>query len=100
MVKKGHFWAQHEVLGNSPNIIYCKVCSYIARKEFLALHNAAIYLQALWRGISCSCIYRSAGSKCLCILSTPYMFVGIVSFFHVKSCEITMNIFQLFFFLF
>ena len=60
-----------EVLGNSAKIIQCKVCSYIARKEFLALCNAAIDLQALWRGISCSCIYRSAGSKCLCILSTP-----------------------------
>jgi hypothetical protein len=53
-----------EVLGNSAKIIQRKVRSYIARKEFLALRNASIHLQALWRGISCSCICRSAGSKC------------------------------------
>ena len=60
-----------EVLGNSEKNIQCKVRSYTARKLFLALRNAAIDLQALWRGISCSCICRSAGSKFLCILSTP-----------------------------
>ena len=60
-----------EVLGNSTKIIQCKVRSYIARKEFLALHNAGIDPQALWRGISCSCICMYDGSKCLCILSTP-----------------------------
>ena len=60
-----------KVLGNSTKNIECKFCSYIARKEFIDLRNAAIDLQALWRGISCSCICRSVGSKCLCILSTP-----------------------------
>ena len=48
-----------QVLGNLAKIIQCKVHSYIARKEFLALRNATINLQALWRGISCSCICRS-----------------------------------------
>ena len=60
-----------EVLGNSEKNIQCKVRSYTARKLFLALRNAAIDFQALWRSISCSCICRSASSKCLCILSTP-----------------------------
>ena len=36
-----------EVLGNSEKIIQCKVHSYIARKEFIALHNATIDLQSL-----------------------------------------------------
>ena len=40
-----------EVLGNSAKKFQCKVRSYIARKEFLALHNVVIDLQALWRGI-------------------------------------------------
>ena len=60
-----------EVLGNSEKNIQCKVRSYTARKLFLALRNAAIDFQAVWRSISCSCICRSASSKCLCILSTP-----------------------------
>ena len=59
-----------EVLGNSTKIIQCKVRSYIARKYFFSLRNDVIDLQALWRGISCACICRSIGSKCLCILST------------------------------
>ena len=33
-----------EVMGNSTKIIQCKVRSYIAQKEFLALRNAAIDL--------------------------------------------------------
>ena len=69
-----------KVLGNSTKNIQCNVRSYIARKEFLALCNAAIDLQALWRGISCSCIYMSAGSKCLCILSTPAVSENCFSF--------------------
>ena len=60
-----------EVLRNSAKIIQCKVCSYIAREEFLALRNVVIDLQALWRDISFSCISRFVGSKCLCIMSTP-----------------------------
>ena len=60
-----------KVLGNLAKIIQCKVCSYIAREEFLALRNVVIDPQVLWRDISCSCICRSIGSKCLCILSTP-----------------------------
>ena len=59
-----------EVLGNLAKNIQCNVHSYIDRKESLPLHNVAINLQALWRGISCSCICRFVGSKCLCILST------------------------------
>ena len=53
-----------EVLGNSEKIIQCKVRSYSARKKILALCNASIDLQALWKGILCSCICRSDGSKC------------------------------------
>ena len=62
---------RNQVLGNSTKIIECKFHSYNARKEFFTLGNASIDLQTLWRGISCSCICRSAGSKCLSILSTP-----------------------------
>ena len=60
-----------KVLVNSTKNIECKVCSYFAWREFLALRNVAIDLHALWRDISCLCICRSAGSKFLCILSTP-----------------------------
>ena len=83
-----------EVLRNLAKIIQCKFCSYIAWKEFLAFHNDAIDLQALWRGIPCSCICRSVGSKCLCILSIAAVCWNYF-FFHVKSCEITMYIFYL-----
>lgn len=40
-----------EVLGKSAKIIQQKFRSHLARKEFLALRNAAINLQSLWRGI-------------------------------------------------
>jgi len=48
-----------EVLGNSAKIIQRKVRSYIARKEFLALRNASIHLQALWRGNLTRKIYNN-----------------------------------------
>lgn len=48
-----------EVLGNSAKIIQRKVRSYIARKEFLSLRNAAIHLQALWRGNCSRKLYSS-----------------------------------------
>ena len=87
-----------EALGNLTKIIQCKVHSDIARKEFLALRNDAIDLHALWRGISCSCICTFVVYKCLYILSTPVCWNCY--FFHVKSCETTMYMFQLFVFSF
>lgn len=45
-----------EVLGNAAKIIQRQIRTYIMRKEFVALRQAAIQLQSCWRGMSQSVI--------------------------------------------
>ncbi|CAL5391446.1 unnamed protein product [Camellia sinensis] len=40
-----------EVLGNAANKIQRKIHTYIARKEFISIRNAAIQLHSCWRGV-------------------------------------------------
>lgn len=47
-----------EVLGNAARIIQRQIRTHIARKEFVALRNAAIQLQSYLRGtINNACLY-------------------------------------------
>eukprot|EP00252_Welwitschia_mirabilis_P023077 TRINITY_DN6431_c0_g2_i1.p1 TRINITY_DN6431_c0_g2~~TRINITY_DN6431_c0_g2_i1.p1 ORF type:complete len:1401 (-),score=360.91 TRINITY_DN6431_c0_g2_i1:660-4529(-) len=47
-----------EVLGNAARIIQRQIRTYITRKEFVTLRNAAICLQASWRGqLACKLYY-------------------------------------------
>lgn len=41
-----------EVLGNAAKTIQRQIRTYIARKEFVSMRQAAIQLQSCWRGMS------------------------------------------------
>jgi len=47
-----------EVLSNAAKVIQRQIRTYIARKEFVALRQAAIHLQTLWRGKLARKIYE------------------------------------------
>ncbi|CAL9184012.1 unnamed protein product [Musa hybrid cultivar] len=55
-----------EVLGRAARTIQRQIRTYIARKEFLRLRQASVYLQSLWRGrLACKlyeCIRREAAA--------------------------------------
>ncbi|KAL3532663.1 hypothetical protein ACH5RR_006184 [Cinchona calisaya] len=47
-----------EVLGNAARIIQRQIRTYIARKEFIAIRQAAIQMQSCWRGILACKLYE------------------------------------------
>ncbi|KAG8367188.1 hypothetical protein BUALT_Bualt16G0046600 [Buddleja alternifolia] len=47
-----------EVLGNAARMIQRQIRTYIARKDFILLRQAAIQLQSCWRGISACKLYE------------------------------------------
>ncbi|XP_057868018.2 myosin-9 isoform X2 [Cryptomeria japonica] len=62
-----------EVLGKSAKIIQQKFRSHLARKEFLALRNAAIHLQSLWRGNQARELFKNMRREAAAIRIQKYV---------------------------
>ncbi|KAK4774724.1 hypothetical protein SAY86_009659 [Trapa natans] len=82
-----------ELLGNAARIIQRQACTYIARREFIAMRKASIKLQTCWRGKLARIVFEQMRhvAAAVNIQKNFRRYVSRISYLAVRSSAITLQ---------